>query len=72
MLKLFLEANELSVLVPKIETGTVKVSHLNMDGKRNKHIFTGYIKETETKPVLRLRSQSALVKYSQHRRSPTG
>jgi hypothetical protein len=43
-----------------------------MDGKRNKHIFAGYIEETETKPVLWLRSQSALVKYSQHRRSPTG
>jgi sulfopyruvate decarboxylase subunit beta len=57
----FLEANELSVLVAKIETGTVKGAHLNMDGKRNKYIFAGYIEETEKKPVLRLRSQSPLV-----------
>jgi hypothetical protein len=56
-----LNANELSVLVAKIETGTVKISQLNMDGKRNKYIFAGYIEETEKKPVLWLRSQSPLV-----------
>jgi hypothetical protein len=56
-----LNANELSVLVAKIETGTVKISQLNMDGKRNKYIFAGYIEEREKKPVLRLRSQSPLV-----------
>jgi hypothetical protein len=45
----------------KIETGTIKVPHFGMDGKRNKYIFAGYIEETEKKPVLRLRSQSPLV-----------
>ena len=56
-----LNANELSVLVAKIETGTVEISQLNMDGKRNKYIFAGHIEETEKRPVLRLRSQSPLV-----------
>ena len=56
-----MDRKDLSVLVAKIETGTVKISQLNMDGKRNKYIFAGYIEETEKKPVLRLRSQSPLV-----------
>ena len=60
-LRMILNENEVSVLVAKIETGTVKISQLNMDGKRNKYIFAGHIEETERKPVLRLRSQSPLV-----------
>jgi sulfopyruvate decarboxylase subunit beta len=60
-LRAALDANELSVLVAKIETGTVKIPHFSMDGKRNKYIFAGHIEETENKPVLRLRTQSPLV-----------
>lgn len=60
-LRAFLNERELCVLVAKIETGTIKVPHFSMDGKRNKYIFAGYIEETEKKPVLRLRSQSPLV-----------
>ena len=60
-LQAMLNEDELGVLVAKIETGTVKIAQLNMDGKRNKYIFAGYIEETEKRPVLRLRSQSPLV-----------
>ena len=60
-LQTMLDGKQLSVLVAKIDTGTVKISPLNMDGKRNKYIFAGYIEETEKKPVFRLRSQSPLV-----------
>ncbi len=56
-----LDSNELSVLVAKIETGTIKAADLNMDGRRNKYLFAAYIEETEKKPILRLRSQSPLV-----------
>ena len=60
-LREIVDETELSVLVAKIETGTIKVPHFSMDGKRNKYIFAGHIEETEKKPVLRLRSQSPLV-----------
>lgn len=60
-LQAMLDKDELGVLVAKIEIGTVKTAHLNIDGKRNKYTFAAYIEETEKKPVLRLRSQSPLV-----------
>ena len=56
-----LHQNALGVVVTKIETGTIKTPPLNMDGKRNKYVFAGFIEETEKRAVLRLRSQSPLV-----------
>jgi|SRR4051812_16849179 sulfopyruvate decarboxylase subunit beta len=57
-IKLFAE-KELSVIVAKIETGTIeRPPYASLDYKFNKYLFATYIEETEKKPVLRLRSKS--------------
>jgi hypothetical protein len=53
------QGKELSLIVVKIEMGTVKRPEFaSMDHKFNKYTFATYIEETEKKPVLRLRSRS--------------
>jgi sulfopyruvate decarboxylase subunit beta len=57
--KVWSQGKELSLIVVKIEMGTVKRPEFaSMDHKFNKYTFATYIEETEKKPVLRLRSRS--------------
>jgi sulfopyruvate decarboxylase subunit beta len=51
--------NETSLVVAKIEMGTIELpQYSNMDFKFNKYTFASYIEETEKIAVLRLRSRS--------------
>ena len=51
--------NETSLVVAKIEMGTIELpQYSNMDFKFNKYTFASYVEETEKIAVLRLRSRS--------------